>query len=351
MTEANVLANPAVAEPGSMRSRGSALVALLALTAGIGVVLLALLGLDLDGARQVLLGIVGVAIAYIGLDRLCRSLFGKDFETALWLCGLWLGVVVLAAIVADWLPLAETQDVSKTLLEPTLLRPDLFSEHPFGTDRQGLDILGGVIYGARVSLVVGICAALIGMTIGTVIGLTAGYFKGRYDSVVSLLCDSVLAFPPLILLLAMVAVLAPNVRNVTIALAVLGVPTYIRLSRANTMVFDEREFVLASKGLGAKHRRVLFRELLPNVLLPVVSFAFVSVALLIVAEASLSFLGLSIQRPKPTWGNIISAGQNEYELHPHPVFVPGAVLFFTVYALNRLGDKARMLWDTRQSRL
>lgn len=338
--------------PSSVDRRRSSLVTgAVALPAGLFVVVLSLVVLDLGGAAEVLVALGGVVLSYLGLDRLCRYVFGEHVETALWLCAVWMVVVVVGAITAGWLPLSEHQDVSKTLFEPTLTRPDLFSKHPLGTDKQGLDILAGILYGARVSLVVGVAAALVGMSIGSTIGMTAGYFKGRYDTVVSLLSDSLLAFPPLILLLAMVAVLSPSVRNVTIALAVLGVPTYIRLARANTIVFGEREFVLASRALGARHRRIMFQELLPNVLLPVVSYAFVSMALLIVAEASLSFLGLSIPRPKPTWGNMIAAGQADFENHPHLVFVPGAVLFVTVYALNRLGDKARTLWDTRQSRI
>ncbi|MGE0878422.1 MAG: ABC transporter permease [Acidimicrobiia bacterium] len=318
---------------------------------GIAAIAIALLALDLSAAVQVVVVGVGATVAYRGLDLVARTLFGASFETSVWLCGLWLTVVALSAILAGVLPLSESKDVSKTLLEPVLVRPDLLSKHPLGTDKQGLDILGGLVYGARVSLVVGLGAAFIGMTIGSLIGISAGYFKGRFDAVVGLLSDSMLAFPPLILLLAMVSVLQPSVRNVTIALAVLGIPTYIRLSRANTILFSEREFVLAARSLGAKSRRIIFRELLPNVLLPVLSFAFVGVALLIVAEASLSFLGLSIKRPNPTWGNMIAAGQDNFDKHPHLVFVPGTILFITVYALNRVGDKARSLWDNRQSRL
>jgi peptide/nickel transport system permease protein len=154
-----------------------------------------------------------------------------------------------------------------------------------------------------------------------------------------------LAFPPLLLLLAMVAVLQPNVRNVTIGLAVLVIPTYIRLVRANTIRFAQREFVTAAKAIGASNRRIILRELLPNVLLPVLSYGFLIIAVLIVAEASLSFLGLSIQRPNPTWGNLIAAGQNDFDHNPHLVFAPGLVLFITVFALNQVGDQLRRWWE------
>jgi peptide/nickel transport system permease protein len=117
------------------------------------------------------------------------------------------------------------------------------------------------------------------------------------------------------------------------------------------MLFAQREFVLAARALGGRNRRIIFRELLPNVALPLVSYGFIVVAALIVAEASLSFLGLSIQRPTPTWGNMIAAGQADFDKHPHLVFIPGTVLFITVFALNKVGDKARRLWDPRKSSL
>ena len=136
-----------------------------------------------------------------------------------------------------------------------------------------------------------------------------------------------------------------------LALAAIGIPTYVRLARANTMVFAEREFVLAARSLGSRDRRVIFRELVPNVALPILSYAFIIIAVLIVAEASLSFLGLGIQRPDPTWGNMIAAGQDDFDKHPHLVFAPGITMFLTVFSLNRVGEKARQIWDPRESTL
>lgn len=290
----------------------------------------------------------GFVSGYVGFDRVGRARHGPGFEADLWLACAWIALVTVSAALADVLPLAEARDVSKTLRTPALLRPDLFSEHPLGTDRQGLDILGGIVYGARVSLIVSLGAVVIGTIIGGSIGIAAGYYRGKADAVVNLFTDSMLAFPPLILLLGMVAVLTPNVRNVTLALALLGIPSYVRLARANTLVFAQREFVLAAKGVGERNTAIMRRELLPNVLLPVVSYGFIIVAVLIVAEASLSFLGLSIQRPNPTWGNMIAAGQADFDRHPHLVFVPGSILFLTVFAFNRIGDKARNVWNPQQ---
>lgn len=306
---------------------------------------------DVTATVRVGLGLLAAVVAFMSVDRLCKTVISPTFETGVWLAVLWLVVLVLAAVLVDLLPIREARDVSLTLDEATLQRPDLFSAHPLGTDRQGLDILGGVMYGARVSLVVALGAVLIGMVVGGIIGVAAGFYRGRIEAVVGVLTDSMLAFPPLILLLAIVAVVSPTVGTVALALAVISIPTYIRIARANTLVFAQRDFVLAARALGARNRTVILREIVPNVALPVVSFGFTVVAVLIVAEASLSFLGLSIQRPDPSWGNMIAAGQRDFDRHPHLVFVPSLVLFLTVFALNRVGDKARRLWDPRESRL
>jgi peptide/nickel transport system permease protein len=306
---------------------------------------------ELGAVVQVIVGLGGLALAFHGFRALGRSVLGPGFDPGLVLSLVWFGLVVLAATFADLLPLAEARDVSQTLTTPSLMRPDLLSAHPLGTDRLGLDILGGIIYGARISLVVGFGAVLIGMAIGTATGIAAGFYRGRFEASVNLVVDSMLAFPPLILLLAVVAVLTASIETLTIALAILGVPTYVRLAKANTLVFAQREFVLAARALGDTNRSIMARELLPNVLLPVVSYGFIVVAVMIVAEASLSFLGLSIPRPQPTWGNMISAGQADFQRHPHLVAMPGLALFLTVYSLNRIGEKARALWDPRQQKL
>lgn len=294
---------------------------------------------------RVVVVVAGLLVLSRTLDAFLQRVVPGGVDTGFVLASAWLILLVAAAIVADWLPLAEGRDISKTLTTPTLLRPDLFSGHPLGTDRQGLDLLAEIIYGARVSLVVGFGAVVIGTLVGGVIGLVAGYYRGPVDRAVSVVSDSMLAFPPLVLLLALVAVLQPSLRNVTTGLSILIIPTYIRLVRANTLTFAQREFVTAARALGAKDRRIILREVAPNVALPVASYGFVIVGVLIVAEASLSFLGLSVQRPNPTWGNLIAAGQGSFDTDPHLVFVPGLVLFLTVFALNRVGDKLRRSWD------
>ncbi len=306
-----------------------------------------------DALIRGILAILGIVVGYLGLNELAKSIFGEKFDTGLWLAIFWFAIVVLAAIFADLLPLSESRDASKTILSgtPTLKRPDIFSANPLGTDRQALDILGGVIYGARVSLQVSLGALAIGIAAGGIIGVIAGYFSRKLDTVIGVITDSILSVPPLILLLVLVTVLEPSPLNMSLTLAAVGVPTYIRLARANTLVFAQREFVLAARAMGASRKRIVFRELVPNVALPLLSYAFIIVAVLIVAEASLSFLGIGIQRPEPTWGNMIAAGQDDFDRHPHLVFIPGIVMFLTVFALNRIGEKARELWDPRESKV
>ncbi|MCD9624697.1 ABC transporter permease [Rhabdothermincola salaria] len=292
---------------------------------------------------------VGLAAFYMGLDALLFVVKGRKVNTGFWLAVVWVVGLVLLAVFADLLPLGESEDTAATLRDTPRLRPDLFSAHPLGTDNQALDILAGVIYGARVSLQVSFLAVAIGMVGGGLLGISAGFFRGKLDAVVGVFADSMLAFPPLILLLAVVAAVDASVLNISLALALLSVPTYTRLARANTLTLAQREFVLSARAMGAKDWRIIAFELVPNVVRPLLSYSFIIIAVLIVAEASLSFLGVGIQRPTPTWGNMIAAGQNDLQQTPHLVFVPGAVMFVTVFALNKIGDRARAKLDPRAS--
>ncbi|EHR50304.1 ABC-type dipeptide/oligopeptide/nickel transport system, permease component [Saccharomonospora marina XMU15] len=275
-----------------------------------------------------------------------------SFDVAAWLCGGWLVTLVLAAVFAPLLPLGEHADIANTIDSPALARPDLFSEHPLGTNNFGLDLLARVIHGARASLVVSVGAVLIGMVVGGSIGIVAGYFRKLTDSVIGVLTNSLLAVPPLILLIALATVLRPNLRNIAIALSLLALPSMIRMARASTLAFAQRDFVLAAKSMGASRLRVMTRELLPNVILPLASYGMVMVSVLIVAEASLSFLGLGIQQPDPSWGNMIAEGEGDtFAEHPHVVLVPGIALLLTVFSFNLLGEKARKRWDPRVAKL
>lgn len=293
------------------------------------------------------IGLVAVAAAtgFTGVDGLARARFGAEFPTAFWLAVGWVVLVVVGAALADVLPLAESRDQSRALTEVPRLRPDLLTRHPLGTDKLAFDTLGQVLYGARVSLQVGLLAVTVGFLVGGLIGMVAGYTRGPFDHVVGVVTDSLLTFPPIVLLLAVVTVVDASVVNIALALAVLTVPTYVRLARANTLAFAEREFVLAARVAGATSWRIIRRELLPNVVRPVMAFSLMILAVLIVAEASLSYLGVGIQRPTPTWGNMISSGQTELRAHPHLVLVPGVVMFLTVLSLVRIAERIRATLD------
>jgi peptide/nickel transport system permease protein len=302
-------------------------------------------------AKAVLV-LAGVVVTSQGLSRIVWAVRGQRPDILVWLCSGWLVVLITVAVLAPVLPLGEHVDVASALTAPTYQTPDLGSEHPLGTNNYGLDLLARSIYGARTSLVISLLAVAIGTIVGGSIGIVAGYFRSGVDSVVGIFTNALLAVPPLILLIALGTVLDPKVRNIALALAIITIPSMIRLARANTIAFAQREFVLAARAMGATRLRVMVRELTPNVMLPVFSMMIVMISVLIVAEASLSFLGLGIQAPEPTWGNMISEGEGgTMQEFPHVVLVPGTFLFLTVFSFNLLGEKAQKRWDARSAKI
>ncbi|GAT64625.1 peptide ABC transporter permease [Planomonospora sphaerica] len=265
---------------------------------------------------------------------------------AFWLAAGWLALVVAVAAAADLLPLP---GYDETLAGPPRSGPS--AEHPFGTDALGRDLLSRVAHGARVSLGVGVGAILLGLAAGAPLGVLAGYRRRRTDAVIMGANDVALAFPAMVFALAVVAFAGASLVNVLAVLGVLSVPAWIRLVRGTTLVFAEREFVTAARALGARDRSVLWREIAPNVALPAASYAFVGMAVTIVAEGGLAFLGLSVQAPTPTWGGLINEGRPVMETAPHAVLLPSLVMFLTVLSANLVGDRLRALTDVRQSGL
>ncbi len=304
-------------------------------------------------AVRLVVGLIGLAGIYMGARRTGLARFGPDFDLTFVISCVWLAFIIGVAIIAPLLPLGEHKDTTKTLGSKGYAEPDLFSSHPLGTNNFGLDLFARSIYGARSSLVVAIGAVLIGIIVGGAIGILAGYFGGKVDSIIGMLTNSLLAVPALILLIALASVLKPNLRNIAFALAVLAVPSMIRIARANTLTFAQREFVLAARAMGATRWRVMARELAPNVALPLASLGMVMISVMIVAEASLSFLGLGIQPPIPTWGNMIAEGQGGvFEKHAFVVLVPGMFLFLTVFSFNIVGEKAqKVTGGSREAKL
>ena len=258
----------------------------------------------------------------------------------------WMILVFAVALLADVLPLPSPTDMD--MLER---RAPISAEHWLGTDGLGRDELSRLIYGARISLVVGLCAPVIGLSIGGALGMLAGYFRGRFESFVVGSMDVLLAFPPLILALAVTAYLGQSILNLTFILGVLGIPAFMRVSRASTLTIAQREFVTAAQALGASHLRILIRELLPNVAHPLVAFFLLGVAFTIVVEGAVSFLGLGVPPPISSWGSMIGEGRDSLEIAPWLAFIPALAMFLTVLSFNLVGDTLRALTDPRQGAL
>jgi len=258
-----------------------------------------------------------------------------------------LGVVVmlLAIVAALFAPVISPYDPLKQDLGNTLARPD--RSHLMGTDNVGRDVLSRMVWGTRVSLMAGFGSVALAMVTGGLLGLLAGYAGGRADGLVMRVMDAVLSFPPLVLALALGAVLGAGLTGVVIALGVVYTPTFARLMRGQVLTITARDYVEAARALGAPGWRVAWHHVLPNAAAPIVIQASLSVAFAILAEASLSFLGLGIQPPGASWGSMINAGRGYLQQAPWIVFWPGAALFVTVVGLNFVGDAVREALDPR----
>jgi ABC-type dipeptide/oligopeptide/nickel transport system permease subunit len=214
-------------------------------------------------------------------------------------------------------------------------------QHPLGTDQVGRDLLTRMIYGGRVSLVIGVSAVLLSATIGVLMGLGAGYFGGRVDWSIMTLVNVMLAFPFVLLALAVIAVLGPSLPNMIVVLGVADWPLYARVIRAETLAIREREFVTAGRALGMSHLRLVFRQILPNLVSAIVVIATLQVARVIILESFLSFLGLGIQPPTPAWGNMLGEGR-VYMLNSWWIAAfPGLAIFVTTLAINLMGNALR----------
>ncbi|HLG48719.1 MAG TPA: ABC transporter permease [Reyranella sp.] len=259
---------------------------------------------------------------------------------------IWIALVALGAIFADLLPIPSPTDMD--MLGKRALPS---AEHWLGNDVLGRDVFSRLIYGGRISLTVGLLAPVIGVTIGGALGMLAGYFRGRLETFINGGVDVLLAFPPLVFALAVTAYLGQSVFNITLVIGVLGIPAFTRVACAVTLSLSEREFVTAARALGATHSRILLRELLPNVALPLVAFFLLGVAVTIVVEGALSFLGLGVPPPAPSWGSMIGEGRESLDIAPWLAFLPALFMFLTVLAFNVIGDTLRALTDPRPAKL
>lgn len=221
-------------------------------------------------------------------------------------------------------------------------------DHPFGRDDIGRDILSRVIRGTRVALTVGIFSTLISLAVGVTVGLVSGYFGGWIDSILSRFVDALMAFPILVLLIVLAAVLGPSFWMTVVVIGLTVWSTYARVVRADVMSVRQREFVFAARALGATNTRIIARHVLPNVIGPVIVIGTLSVGSIIILEAALSFLGFGIQRPTPSWGNMLADARQNILTFPHIAYPPGIMIFLTVLAFNLVGDGLRDALDPRQ---
>ena len=254
-----------------------------------------------------------------------------------WIAIGWLALLGLAAITAPWLPFERRQNLRNIRAAPSW-------SHPFGTDGRGVDLVGRIVDGARVSLSVGILASLIGLTLGSVIGLIAGYRRGPIDRAIVVGLDVFAAFPSFVAASLAALVWGRSLRNVILVLGVLTAPVFARVTRAATLPLAERDFVVASRMIGARHRRVMTTELVPNIAIPVLSYGLLAAGVVISIEGALSFFGAGVPDRYTTWGKLIAAGQERVNSAPHLSLIPAAVIVLTVLALNAVAERWQRRW-------
>jgi peptide/nickel transport system permease protein len=204
-----------------------------------------------------------------------------------------------------------------------------------------------LIHGAQVSLTIAYTAPLISLVLGVSFGLCAGYFRGKVDMVIGIFVDSILAFPNIIAIIAILYFLGPTLLNMILVLGFFGMVADLRVARANTILYSEREFVLASRAQGASNFRIMLKELLPNVIIPVLALAVIGMSRVIVIEGILSFLGVGLPPPNPTWGKMISEGYEDLDYAPHVTLIPALAMFFTILSFNLIGDRLRTFTNAR----
>ena len=251
-------------------------------------------------------------------------------------------LIVASAALAPWVAPEDPLAVNiRHRLAPPAWMAGGTPENLFGTDQVGRDLLSRVVYGGRVSLIVGVCAVLISASVGVLLGLGAGYVGGRADATIMTVVNVMLAFPFILLVLAVIAVLGPSLVNMIIVLGIADWPLYIRVVRAETLALRERDFIAASRALGLGHLRIVFRQILPNLVSTIVVIGTLQVARVIILESFLSFLGLGVQPPTPAWGNMLGEGR-VYMLNSWWIAAfPGLAIFVTTLTINLMGNALR----------
>jgi peptide/nickel transport system permease protein len=262
---------------------------------------------------------------------------------------LWLGVLTFMGVFADYLPFVRNYDQQVGYARSYGVGPG--ADFWFGSDKLGRDVFARCIYGARVSMLIAVTSIIVGMVLGGLLGLIAGYFRGRTDRGISILNDVLLAFPPLVLALVLSQRLGRGVWQVILVLSILSIAPLARIVRAQTLSISQREYVLAARSIGARSRRVLVREILPNLVPTMISVAFTGIAVLLIAEGGLAFLGYSVKPPQPTWGYMIQESRADLDDAWWATLFPCFMLFVTVLAFNIVGDRVARRFDIREAAL
>ncbi len=277
-------------------------------------------------------------------DILVRRPLGLLF----WLAIGWVGLIVVLAVFANLLPLPKPnfQNYAAINASPSI-------HHLLGTDDLGRDLLSRLIFGARVSLVVGFGAVTIGMAVGGTLGLVSGYKSGRLDVALNAAAFVLLAFPAIVAVIGIVAFWGQSLLKITLIIGVVTIPLLFRVVRASSLSFANRDFVVAARTLGATSSRIVFREILPNVVPVAVTFGLITVAGVIVIEGSLAFLGLSVPLPTASWGNMIYEGatNGNLSINPYIMLWPVLAMFLLLVSINLIGDRLRQRFDIREGLL
>jgi peptide/nickel transport system permease protein len=262
----------------------------------------------------------------------------------LWLA-LGAGILLLLVVSALFAPLIAPHHPLRQNLSEDLIAFSV--DHPLGTDKLGRDILSRILHGGGISLLVGVSTVTLSLTIGLIVGSLSGYFGGWIDHLLMRLVDILLAFPGILLAIAFTAVLGPGLDHVVIALCLIGWTSYARLVRGEILALRERDFIQAARALGCEPWRIILRHLLPNLLPPLLIQSTFGLAAAIVAEGSLSFLGLGVEPPTPSWGSMLNDGRQFLLVAPHLTTYPGLAIMITVLALNLVGDALQERLTTR----
>lgn len=259
--------------------------------------------------------------------------------------GYFLIFIIIVSIIGPFLTRHDPTivDYSSKLLKPS-------ADHWFGTDHNGRDIFTRIIHGMRLTLSVGFVSVIIGAAFGIVLGIVSGYYGGKLDSIIMRITDIMLAFPGLLLALAIVSALGKSLFNVIIAVSIFSIPTFARIVRGSTLAVRKLEYIDAMRSLGASDRRIIFNHILPNIMSPIIVQSTLRIAIAILTASGLSFLGLGAQPPTPEWGAMLNDGRNYITEHPHVALFPGLSIVLVVVAFNLLGDGLRDVLDPKSKK-